>query len=67
MVGCATITGFILTYIGRCYVWGIGSRTDLLLFDMIKTVVKSFKVPRLSNESVLPRTTDSTSKKTWST
>ena len=24
---CATITGFILTQIGRCCVWGIGSRT----------------------------------------
>ena len=28
VVGCATITGFRLTQIGRCCVWGIGSRTD---------------------------------------
>ena len=27
VVGCATITGFTLTQIGRCCVWGIGSRT----------------------------------------
>ena len=45
----------------------------LLLFAMIRSVVKSFKVPnvevaaaRMSNESALTRMTDSTSKKTWS-
>ena len=45
----------------------------LLLYAIIRSVVKSFKVPvvevvaaRLGNESALPRTTDSTSKKTWS-
>ena len=35
VVGCATITGFTLTQIGRCYVWGIGSRTDFShIFEM---------------------------------
>ena len=45
----------------------------LLLFAMIRSVVKSFKVPdvevaaaRMSNESALTRMTDSTPKKTWS-
>ena len=45
----------------------------LLLFAMIRSVVKSFKVPdvevaaaRMSNESALTRMTDSTSKKPWS-
>ena len=28
VVGCATITGFTLTQIGRCCVWGVGLRTD---------------------------------------
>ena len=44
----------------------------LLLFAMIRSVVKSFKVPavevaaaRMSNESALTRMTDSTPKKTW--
>ena len=43
----------------------------LLLFAMIRSVVKSFKVPdvevaaaRMSNESALTRMTDSTPKKT---
>ena len=35
MVTCATITGFILTQIGRCCVLEIGSRTDFShLFEM---------------------------------
>ena len=35
VVGCATITGFIMTQIGRCCVWGIGSRTDFShIFEM---------------------------------
>ena len=45
----------------------------LLLFAMIRSVVKSFKVPdvevaaaRMSNESALTRMTDSTPKKPWS-
>ena len=45
----------------------------LLLFAMIRSVVKSFKVPgvevvasRMSNEAVLTRMIDSTPKKTWS-
>ena len=48
--------------------------TDLLLlFAMIRSVVKSFKVPgvevvasRMSNEAALTRMIDSTPKKTWS-
>ena len=27
-VGCGTITGFTVTHIGQCWVWGIGSRID---------------------------------------
>ena len=27
-VGCGTITGFTETHIGRCWVWGTGSRID---------------------------------------
>ena len=56
--------------------WGGGGRFGpglLLLFAMIRSVVKSFKVPdvevaaaRMSNESALTRMTDSTPKKTWS-
>ena len=49
------------------------ARCLLLLFAMIRSVVKSFKVPdvevaaaRMSNESALTRMTDSTPKKTWS-
>ena len=45
----------------------------LLLFAMIRSVVKSFKVPgvevvasRMSNEAALTRMIDSTPKKTWS-
>ena len=45
----------------------------LLLFAMIRSVVKSFKVPgvevvasRMSNEAELTRMIDSTPKKTWS-
>ena len=45
----------------------------LLLFAMIRSVVKSFKVPgvevvasRMSNEAALTRMIDSTQKKTWS-
>ena len=45
----------------------------LLLFAMIRSVVKSFKVPdvevaaaRMINESALTRMTDSTPKKPWS-
>ena len=45
----------------------------LLLFAMIRSVVKSFKVPdvevaaaQMSNESALTRMTDSTPKKPWS-
>ena len=45
----------------------------LLLFAMIRSVVKSFKVPdvevaaaRMSSESALTRMTDSTPKKPWS-
>ena len=45
----------------------------LLLFAMIRSVVKSFKVPgvevvasRMSNEAALTRMIDSTHKKTWS-
>ena len=45
----------------------------LLLFAMIRSVVKSFKVPdvevaaaRMNNESALTRMTDSTPKKPWS-
>ena len=45
----------------------------MLLFAMIRSVVKSFKVPdvevaaaRMSNESALTRMTDSTPKKPWS-
>ena len=45
----------------------------LLLFAMIRSVVKSFKVPdvevaaaRVSNESALPCMTDSPPKKNWS-
>ena len=35
VVGCATITGFTLTQIGQCCVWGIGSRTDFShIFEM---------------------------------
>ena len=35
MVGCATITGFTLTLIGRCCVWEIGWRTDCShIFEM---------------------------------
>ena len=35
VVGCATITGFTMTHIGRCCVWGIGSRTDFShIFEM---------------------------------
>ena len=55
---------------------GFSSRSVLsllLLFAMIRSVVKSFKVPdvevaaaRMSNESALTRMTDSTPKKTWS-
>ena len=51
----------------------IGLVLLLLLFAMIRSVVKSFKVPdvevaaaRMSNESALTRMTDSTPKKTWS-
>ena len=49
------------------------ARCLLLLFAMIRSVVKSFKVPdvevaaaRMSNESTLTCMTDSTPKKTWS-
>ena len=45
----------------------------LLLFAMIRSVVKSFKVPgvevvasRMSNEAALTRMIDSAPKKTWS-
>ena len=45
----------------------------LLLFAMIRSIVKSFKVPgvevvasRMSNEAALTRMIDSTPKKTWS-
>ena len=35
VVGCATITGFTLTHIGRCCVGGIGLRTDFShIFEM---------------------------------
>ena len=35
VVGCATITGFTLTQLGRYCVWGIGSRTDFShIFEM---------------------------------
>ena len=50
-----------------------GSSLLLLLFSMIRSVVKSFKVPgvevvasRMSNEAALTRMIDSTPKKTWS-
>ena len=39
VVGCATITGFTLKQIGRCCVWGIGSRTDFShIFEMFDDV-----------------------------
>ena len=39
VVGCATITGFTLTQIGRCCVWGIGSRIDFsYIFEMFDDV-----------------------------
>ena len=35
VVGCPTITGFTLTQIAQCCVWGIGSRTDFSpIFEM---------------------------------
>ena len=51
----------------------LGPHHLLLLFAMIRSVVKSFKVPgvevvasRMSNEAALTRMIDSTPKKTWS-
>ena len=56
---------------GECLFCGIYRL--LLLFAMIRSVVKSFKVPgvevvasRMSNEAALTRMIDSTPKKTWS-
>ena len=57
----------------ECPLLAHSSYLDDLLFAMIRSVVKSFKVPnvevaaaRMSNESALTRMTDSTSKKNWS-
>ena len=76
MLTCSMMRFLSLLLLGLCAcspVVVLGLSVRLLLFAMIRSVVKSFKVPdvevaaaRMSNESALTRMTDSTPKKPWS-